>query len=187
MKLKQIIKDLFMKFLIILLVIVCFSLNISFSQEKEHEGKNRIGFVAEGTFIPEGTSTDHCEDCEGESKGIVVPTIGLEYARTLSHDWEVGFTAELELDHYIILDKDLERNNALILVGFCSYRLVNNWFLVGGAGMEYEEHKILAVLRLGTFYEVEIGKGWDIAPTFTFDHKIDLNSFALGISIGKRF
>ena len=31
------------------------------------------------------------------------------------------------------------------------------------------------------------GKGWDITPAFTFDHKIDLNSFALGFSIGKRF
>lgn len=95
-------------------------------EEKEQEGKNRIGFVAEATFVPEGTSSEHSEETNGDSKGIVVPTIGLEYTRTLSHHWDVGFSAELELDHYIILDKELDRENALILVVFGMYRLVDS-------------------------------------------------------------
>jgi hypothetical protein len=181
-----------MKYLTIILITVSFAFNITLSQKKkhgeeEHEGKNRIGFVAEATFVPEGTSDEHCEECEGESKGIVVPTIGLEYTRALSHHWEVGFSAELELDHYLILDKELERENALILVAFFAYRIVHNWFFFGGAGMEYEKHKSLGVFRFGTSYEILLGKGWDITPAFTFDHKIDLNSFALGFSVGKRF
>jgi hypothetical protein len=156
-------------------------------EEEEHEGKNRIGFVAEATFIPEGTSSEHGEETNGDSKGIVVPTIGLEYTRTLSHHWDVGLSAELELDHYIILDKELDRENALILVVFATYRLVGTWFIFGGAGMEYENHKSLGIFRFGTAYEFLMGNGWDFTPAFTFDHKIDVNSFALGFSIGKRF
>jgi hypothetical protein len=157
--------------------------------EEEHEGKNRIGFVLEATFVPEATSDEHSVEStdESESKGKVVPTIGLEYTRTLSHRWDVGFSAEVELESYFIVDKDLNRENPLILVAFALYRIVDNWFVYGGGGIELEKHKNLGVIRLGTEYEFNLGNGWDIAPTLTFDHKVDLNSIAIGFSIGKRF
>ncbi len=157
------------------------------NEEEEHEGKNRIGFVLEATFVPEGSSTEHSEESNDDSKGTVVPTIGLEYTRTLSHHWDIGFSAELELESYIIVEEQLNRENPLILVAFAIYRIMGNWFIYGGGGVELEQHKNLAVLRLGTEYEIKLSNGWDIAPTLTFDHKIDLNSFALGFSIGKRF
>ena len=157
------------------------------NEEEEHEGKNRIGFVLEATFVPEASSSEHSEESNDDSKGKVVPTIGLEYTRTLSHRWDVGFSAEVELESYIIVDEQLNRENPLILVAFALYRVVGNWFIYGGGGVELEKHKNLAVLRLGTEYEFSLSNGWDIAPTLTFDHKIDLNSIALGVSVGKRF
>jgi hypothetical protein len=174
------------------LTLSIFSLNIlSLEQEQEHEleheGKNRIGFVLEATYIPEASSDEHSEESTDESNGKFVPTIGLEYTRTLSHSWDIGFSAELELESYFIVDKELNRENPLILVAFALYRIVDNWFVYGGGGIELEKHKNLAVLRLGTEYEFNLGNGWDIAPTLTFDHKIDLNSFTLGFSVGKRF
>jgi len=87
-------------------------------EEEEDEAKNRIGFVAEATFVPEGTSTEHSEESNGDSKGTVVPTIGLEYTRTLSNHWDVGFSAEVELESYIIVEEQLNRENPLILVAF---------------------------------------------------------------------
>lgn len=46
---------------IVTLIFLTFLIAIHFSfaqegvnEEKEHEGKNRIGFVVEGTFVPEG-------------------------------------------------------------------------------------------------------------------------------------
>jgi hypothetical protein len=157
------------------------------NEEEEHEGKNRIGFVLEATFIPEASSGEHSEESTEENKGKVVSTIGLDYIRTLNHRWEVGFSAEVELESYFIVDKELNRENPLILVAFAVYRLVGSWFIFGGAGIELEKHKNLGVFRLGTAYEFLLGNGWDFTPAFTFDHKIDLNSFALGFSIGKRF
>ncbi len=157
------------------------------NEEEELEGKNRIGFILEATFIPEASSGEHSEESNGDSKGKVVPTIGLDYIRTLNHRWEVGFSAELELESYFIVDKELNRENPLILVAFAVYRLVGSWFVYGGGGIELEKNKNLAVLRLGTEYNFILGNGWDISPTLTFDHKVELNSFALGVSIGKRF
>jgi hypothetical protein len=158
-------------------------------EEEEHEGKNRLGFVLEATFIPEASSGEQSIESTGESesKGKVVPTIGLEYTRSLSHNWEIGFSAEVELESYLIVEKELNRENPLILVAFGMYRLMKSWFIFGGGGIELEKHKNLAVLRLGTEYELKLSDGWDITPVLTFDHKVDLNSFALGFSVGKRF
>jgi hypothetical protein len=156
-------------------------------RKKNTKVKTELGFVVEATFVPEGSSTEHSEETNDDSKGRVVPTIGLEYTRTLSNHWDVGFSAELELDSYIIVDNELNRENPLILVAFAIYRIVGSWFVYGGGGVELEKHKNLAVIRLGTEYEFILSNGWDIAPTLTFDHKIDLNSIALGVSIGKRF
>ena len=59
--------------------------------------------------------------------------------------------------------------------------------LLFGAGGEFEKHEHLFVLRLGTEYEFPLGNGFDITPTLTWDHKVKLNSIALGVSVGKRF
>ena len=52
-----------------------------------------------------------------------------------------GFSAEVELESYIIVDEQLNRENPLILVAFALYRVVGNWFIYGGVGVELEKHK----------------------------------------------
>lgn len=169
---------------IFLILILCSAVH---SQEYMHEHHNRLGFVVAGTFIPSASSNEGCENCSNKQEGIVVPTIGVEYIRLLSDVGGFGGMVELELDHYIILNKELNRHNALIIVAFAMYKILPQWFLIAGGGIELEEHKNLGVLRLATGYEIHLGNGWDISPLFTFDHKMDLNSFALGVSIGKVF
>jgi len=169
---------------VIFIIILCSSV---FSQEHESEHKNRLGFVVDGTFIPTGSSDESCHECTDNNEGILVPTLGLEYARSISDNWAIGGLVELELDHYIILDEDLERHNALIIVAFAMFKIVPQWYISAGGGIELEEHKNLGIIRLGTGYEIHLGDGWDIAPTFAFLHKIEFNSFSLGISIGKAF
>lgn len=176
-------KSIFVSFILLIFQVY----PIAEAQEHESEHNNRIGFVVAGAFIPTASSNENCEECVGNKEGILVPTLGLEYARSISDVWAIGGSVELELDHYIILDKELYRHNALILIAFAMYKIVPQWYILAGGGMELEDHKNLGVLRLGTGYEIHLSNGWDITPLFTFDHKIDLNSFALGISIGKVF
>jgi hypothetical protein len=163
----------------------------AFAEEHEENGetekqKNRIGLIFEMAYIPEGSSTDE-HGTTDEKKGAFVPTVGLEYTRFIANRWEVGVSAEVELSRYIILDKDLNRENAFLLVAFALYEITPRWFLLFGAGGEFEKHENLFVLRLGTEYEFLLGKGFDITPTLTWDHKVKLNSLALGVSVGKRF
>ena len=180
------------KILIASIIIVLFFNNSLFSQENEHIesediGKNRMGLVVELTYVPEAVSSDHSEADDGNNKGFFVPTIGLEYTRTLSHRWDIGLAAAIELKQYTIDDIDLNRHNPFKLVAFAMYRIVGSWFVFGGSGIEIEKHKNLAMFVLGTEYEFALGNGWDITPAFTFNHKEDLDTYALGVTVGKRF
>ena len=168
--------------IVLFIIILCTTV---FSQEHESEHKNRLGLEVAGTFIPTGSSDENCEDCSDNKEGILVPTIGLEYVRSINDVWAIGGLVELELDHYIILDEDLERHNALIIAVFAMYKILPQWFISAGGGIELEDHKNLGVIRLGTGYEFHLGDGWDIAPVFAFYHKIEFNSFSLALSIGK--
>ena len=169
---------------ILFIIILCSTV---FSQEHESEHKNRLGLEVAGTFIPTGSSDENCEDCSDNKEGILVPTIGLEYVRSISDVWAIGGLVEVELDHYIILDEDLNRHNALIIAAFALFKILPQWYISAGGGIELEAHKNLAVIRLGTGYEIHLSNGWDIAPVFAFYHKIEFNSFSLGLSIGKSF
>ena len=107
--------------------------------------------------------------------------------RSIAHRWELGISAELELANYIILDRDLNRHNALLIIAFALYEIAPRWGLFFGAGWEFEQHEHLFVLRLGVTYGIPLGKDFDISPFFVWDHKVKLNSIGLGLSIGKRF
>lgn len=175
------------------LLLVCLLLLVlpAIAEEREEDAeaknvKNRIGLIFEMALIPEGSSEDEHGTTDAR-KGVFVPTVGLEYTRFIAHRWEIGLSAEVEMSHYIILDRELNRDNAFLLVAFALYELTPRWFLMFGGGGEFEQHENLFLLRLGTQYEFPLGNGFDITPTFTWDYKVKLNSIALGISIGKRF
>ena len=168
---------------LIFIIILCTSV---LAQEHNKVFKNRLGLSFGGTYIPTASSNESC-DCADENEGIVVPTIGLEYTRSLNDKWAIGSLVELELAEYIILDEDLNRHNALIVVAFAMFKILPQWFISAGGGIELEQHKNLGIFRIGTGYEIHLNNGWDIAPFFAFYHKIEFNSFSLGLSIGKAF
>jgi hypothetical protein len=175
-----------MKNLIALLIAMLISAAPLIGEEHgEGEGaempENRIGAIVAMTLVPEGSSDPDSK------KGILVPTIGLEFLRAVAPHWELGVTAELELADYLIRDKELTRDNALLLLASATYELIPAWFLMIGGGVEFEEHKNLGVLRLGTLYEFPLGHEFDITPFITWDYKFELNALALGVSVGKRF
>ena len=53
-------------------------------EEEDHEGKNRIGFVLEATFVPEASSDEHSTESTDESKGKVVARAKRAYCETES-------------------------------------------------------------------------------------------------------
>jgi len=168
--------------------ILCFiaisllSFNV-FSQEKEEdEGKNLLIGTLGYTYISSASS----EDSE-EADGIFITTLGIDYFRKIHSKWELGIMADLELGEYVVINKDLNRENALLITGMASYKLTDHVNLLAGAGLEIEKHENLAIIRLGTEYAINLKKEWSIPLGFFYDFKEGINTWSLSIGIGKEF
>ena len=115
--------------------------------------------------------------------------MGLDFFYYINHKWSISFVADLELSNYIVNFKreDLNREKALILALQAGYEVAPHWAVMLGGGVEIESHKNLAVLRMGTEYEIPLSGGWELAPSLFFDFKEDFSTYAISIGIGKRF
>jgi hypothetical protein len=181
------------KILLICLVFICLTLT-GFAQEHQAENEehtnsihaflhHRLSVGFGYTFVPQGE-----EEPEGE-KGILVPTLSVEYFYKFSHKWSAGVMVDFELSQYVIpfLDDFLERDKAIIFGVVGLYEPIIYWGIFAGAGMEIENHHNFAVLRVGTDYEFQIGNNWDISPSLAFDYKEEYTSWSLMVGFGKHF
>jgi hypothetical protein len=134
------------------------------------------------TFIPQGTSHE-----EEEADGVFIPSIGLDYFRRVHPRWEIGVMVDLELGEYIISHKELNRKNALAVIGIGSFSLTKHINLFAGGGIEIEKHKNLGVLRFGTEYVFRLNKEWVISPGFFYDFKEGFDTWSLSLAFGKEF
>ena len=149
---------------------------------QEEEGKHTIFLGFGYTHIPQGGNLE-----DTEANGYLVPTIGLDYLYKISPKWEIGTMMDLELDHYLVVDQELERENAFIVTAVGLYRLLPHLSLFAGAGMEFEHHKNLVIFRVGIDSPFFLRKGWVIVPSFAYDLKEDYNTWSLKVSFGKEF
>lgn len=155
--------------------------------EKRHaDYKNMVAVKFGYTHVPGGSELHH-----SEAKGVYVPTIGVDYGREIhtkrGRRFELGIMLDWELDHYIIADKELERERAFIAVGGLAFNPVAHLVLFMGAGIEIEQNKNLFVWRSGLDYNFRVGKRWGIVPTFNFDWKEEYGSFSFAIGLKYKF
>ena len=122
-----------------------------------------------------------------EANGFFVPTIGLDYLYKISPRWEVGTMMDFELDNYLVVDQELERENAFIITAVGLYRLLPHLSIFAGAGVEFEHNKNLAIFRVGIDCPFQLGKRWVLVPSFAYDLKEDYNTWSLKVSFGKEF
>ncbi len=150
--------------------------------ENEQEKKNLISVALGYTYIPKGAAPD-----AGEADGVFTPSVGLDYFRRVHPRWEIGLMADLELGEYLVIDKELNRKNALLIVAMANFNLTKHISFLAGGGMEFERHKNLGVIRLGTEYVFRLKKDWIITPGFFYDFKEGYDTWALSIGFGKEF
>lgn len=147
-------------------------------------GKNFILFEYGYTHIMEGVK--HGDLLEEE--GHWVSSFGLDYFRFLNDKWSVGVKLDYELGHYIIPhDKPLNRENVFIVIPSVSYKVIPQWSVYGGAGMEFEGTHNIFVCRVGTEYAFELGNGWELPIGYFYDFKKGYNTYAFTVGIGKLF
>ena len=175
----------YIKASILALVIVFFSYSRMYAQEEANthpEEKHLIALSLGYTHIPKGGEAHHAE-----ATGVFVPSIGLDYFYKIHRKWEIGMMADAEFGEYIIVHKELNRENAFLLAGVGAFKITNHWAVFGGAGIEIEKNENLAVLRLGTDYSFSLGKGWLVAPSFIYDLKEGYDTWSISLGIGKGF
>ena len=112
--------------------------------------------------------------------------MGLDYFYRINRRWGAGFLGALELDHYVVTDDQVERENAvnMTLVGMFSATKHLDFFL--GGGVEVEQHDNLGVFRLGTQYSIDVGKHWALVPKLHFDIKGNYNTWNLAMSFARK-
>jgi len=143
----------------------------------------KIALALGYSYIPAGFE-------EGQEKeSVFAPSIGLDFFYSLNHKFALGMVADLELAQYLVdfNREDLTRERALILALIGAYEVLPHWEFLFGGGIELEKHKNLGVVRLGTEYEIELSKGWDLGPSLFFDIKEEFSVWAFSLAIGKRF
>jgi hypothetical protein len=171
------------KRLLLFIVFGTFAFN-SYSQEtdSENEKKNLVNVALGYTFIPKAGN-----EGASEAHGVFIPAIGIDYFRRIGKQWEIGIMADLELGHYIIINENLNRENAALLVAMANYNLTKHINILAGAGMEFEKHKNLAIIRLGGEYSIRLKRNWVISPGFFYDFKEGYDTWSLSIGFGKEF
>ena len=176
------------KFKTSLLVIIFLSFNIYAQEEietenNEEESKNQLTLVLGYTHIPDAYE-------EGKlNESVFVPTIGIDYFRELNEKWFVGVVIDLELGNYLVNfnKEELERESALIIGALAGYEILENWSLMVGPAIEFEENKSLFVIRAGTEYRFPLQNNWSILPSFNYDFKEEYSTWSINIGIAKKF
>jgi len=170
----------------ILVLLIGFMSNSNVYAQEEagthHEDKHLIALSFGYTYIPKGG-----DENQTETTGVFIPTLGLDYLFKINQRWEIGLMTDIELANYVIVHKELNRENAFIVTAIGSYKILHHWSVFGGAGIELEKHKNLAVLRLGTDYLFNLGKGWELGPGLYYDLKEGYDTWSLSVVIGKGF
>jgi len=151
------------------------------SSAEELAKRHKLALAVGYTHIPEGV-----DEVEGD-KGVWVPALGLDYYYRLNEKWKLGLVADIEFGEYLIVDKDLNRHNAFILVALAGYELMPFWAVFAGGGIELEDHKNLGVLRVGTEYEFMFQRDWLIAPGVLVDFKWEFTSWSVYVAGGRVF
>ena len=160
---------------------------IAIGQEGPHETqekhkKHLVSVSVGSAFIPLATNIGNAE-----ARGLFAPTVGLDYFYRFHSTWEIGVRTNLELDHYVIVDNQLERENALMFTLLGKYNITNYWSVFAGGGIELEQHDNLAVLRAGLQYAILLKKNWVITPRFYLDFKENFDTWSFTVSFGKSF
>ncbi len=150
-------------------------------KESEESQRHRVGLFPGYTYIH-----DAAEDV-GEDEGVWVFTLGVDYVYRFREKWSAGLTVDVEFGDYLVVDNELNRENAVVVCGLVFYELLPRWAVFGGGGVEFEQHKNLAVLRVGTEYEFSLGGDWSAIPVVYTDIKQEFNSYAVALGFVRWF
>lgn len=150
---------------------------------EESEGPLRIGFLLMHTYIPTETSKGR--------ELLVLPSIGLDIEYWFSERFGIGMHNDIELESFEVEKEEaeiIERAFPFVLTLDGLFKIGKKWVLVLGGGVELEADESFALFRTGIEYEVNIGPGWDLSPSFAYDFRVNaFDTWSVGLGLGYRF
>jgi hypothetical protein len=157
--------------------------------------RHRIAFFTGNAIVPSGGEN---EDRIGTA---VVPTLALDYEYWFSRRFAVGWYNDFTLSTFFVETNReppagassseggkevIERKPVYLTAVVGIFEPVHRLAIYTGPGYEFEEHENLRVWKFGVEYSFPLPRDWDIALSVAYDYKEVYDSFALGLSFGKR-
>lgn len=172
----------------VILILLCVGIRAQEHHGEDHEDahaefhRHHVAVGIGYAFIPGAGELNG-----SDARGLFIPSVGADYFFQFNERWALGLALDYELDHYLIIDRQLEREHALILALLASYRITGGLRILAGGGMEFEAHEHLGVIRAGLEYEIHLGGSWGLVPRLFADLKQHYSSFTFGVGIVKMF
>lgn len=149
-------------------------------QESYTRHRAEIGFGF--TFIP---LAGELEDTD--ARGLFIPAVRLDYFFRMLPRWEIGFMGNYEIDHYMIVDEQIEIDHAVVLALVGMFKITDHWGVFTGGGAEILPQLTRGIFRLGTEYTIDLKKNFTLVPKLFLDFRGNYLTWSAALTIAKKF
>jgi hypothetical protein len=151
------------------------------SESKAHQQKIRGAIMMANSHIPKAT--------EGENEIVIVPVWGFDVDYFFHPRWSVAIQGDVKLQSFEVEYEgvELERSYPFASTLVLHYHALRHWSFYAGPGYEFESHKNLFLMKLGTEYGFEITEDFEIALNLMYENKDGVyDGWTFGIAFNKK-
>jgi hypothetical protein len=118
-------------------------------------------------------------------KILVIPTWGFDLDYGIAKKWSLGLQSDIKLQSFTVEENgvNLDRTNPIAITAVAHFYPFHHWSIYSGPGYEFEEHKNLLLLKLGTEYSFEISERFEIALNLIYENKEEIyDTWTFGVA-----
>jgi hypothetical protein len=174
-------KNNFKQLIIILCACVPFAILAQEEKDEPFAPKIRGAIMMGNSHIPKAT--------EGGVKVTIIPTWGFDVDYFFHPRWSVALQGDLKLQSFEVEDGDalLSRSFPLAFTTVLHYHALHHWSFFTGPGYEFEKHKNLFLVKVGTEYSFEITENFEIALNLIYENRQEVyDGWTFGIAFNKK-
>ena len=167
--------------LIVMAILLIAMTHVS-GQDQQPQSRHRAEIGFGFTFIPLAGELQ-----DTDARGLFIPTVRLDYFFHMLPRWEIGFMGNYEIDHYMIVDEQIEVDHAVILTLVGMFKITDHLGVFTGGGAEISPQKTQGVFRLGTEYTIDLKKNFALVPKLFLDFRGSYLTWSAALTIAKKF
>ena len=168
----------------VLVIMLLFFLKVATAQEKDSE---EFKPMIRGAIMMANSHVPHAMN--GDKKISVIPAWGFDVDYFFHPRWSVALQGDIKIQSFELEDENvlLERSHPLAFAGVVHYHALRHWSFYAGPGYEFEKHKNLFLVKVGSEYSFEISENFEIALNLMYENKEDVyDCWTFGIAFNKK-